>query len=128
MNLGKGCSIRSKNYANSHQQKGRSQFQIEAEKQSFAFTITLEAVDQLSCKLTELTVTQLQKKRANRSQFDAILHDLSKKLSYLQESIVLIERDDQNNQAMLRSANPHTEQEKIEYFEMMVNPRVEANL
>lgn len=101
---------------------------VKAARSGFRFGAQVEETERLSCKLLEITVAYPLKHRPESPKFDTLIKQISEKLTYFQESLVLIEKDDKNEQAMFRSKSPKKDLNRIEYFELMVSPSADMVL
>jgi hypothetical protein len=80
----------------------------------------LTAADQLACAFEEFAYEAPQLANAPWSQLDQIASALSRKLSYLLETISPVERDQDRCVVQMRSNPPQQEDDGTAYYELVV--------
>ncbi len=114
--------------AQTMQERVRRQFRVSGEKDNFEFTVFLEDVERLSAQLNNITIQYQLKQELDRVKFDSLLKLITERITYLPESLKIIEKDNQNKQALLRSESPVKNEKVIEYFELFVTPKIRMEL
>lgn len=78
------------------------------------------AIDQLACAFEQLTFYAPALAQATMDQLTQIADRLSKKLSYLLESISPVETDSEGCVVQMRSNPPHKDDDGTSYYELVV--------
>jgi hypothetical protein len=82
--------------------------------------ITLEAYDRYSVTMRSLEVTASHLPAKSTTELRRCADEVARRLSYLEEPLILLELDQEDNQAQLRSQSPHQEGEGCTYWEAML--------
>ena len=128
MDLGKWFVNKILQNAQTMQNRLQRQNQISGEKNNFTLEAVLEDVERLSAQISKMTMGYQLEQNLSRQEFDTFLSSITEKITYLPEALKVIEKDEQNKQALLRSANPVKNKKDIEYFELLVTPKVHLKL
>ena len=80
----------------------------------------LTAIDQLACAFEEFTVQVPELASAKLPQLDRIATTLSRRLSYLLESISPVEKDQDGCVVQMRSNPPQKDDDGTSYYELVV--------
>jgi hypothetical protein len=78
------------------------------------------AVDQLACSFEHLAYCSPALDQAKMDQLTRIAESLSKRLSYLLESISPVETDSEGCVVQMRSNPPHKDDDGMSYYELVV--------
>ena len=81
---------------------------------------TLVAVDQLACAFEQLAYRAPALDQASMAQLNRMAEMLSKRLSYLLETISPIETDSEGCVVQMRSNPPHQDDDGMSYYELVV--------
>ncbi|MCH8124702.1 hypothetical protein IIC38_01880 [candidate division KSB1 bacterium] len=128
MDLGRWFVNKILQSAQAMQGRVRRQFRVSGEKDNFEFTVFLEDVERLSTQLNSMTIQYQLKQELGKDKFESLLNLITERITYLPESLKIIEKDNQNNQALLRSETPVKNEKVIEYFELLVTPKIHMKL
>lgn len=106
---------------------------VPAQAQEPGAAITLEAYDRYSVALRQLEVNYGSWPGGENKGVDYLRQHadrIARRLTYLEEPLVLLELDATGKQAQLRSTPPHQENEMLTYWELMMwaEPRPRARL
>lgn len=96
---------------------------IEAEMDSMRVTAELQDFDKFSCIVKTLTVRRTQAPPANVALKELLRRQAAaceRRISYLLENFRLVEVDDNNYLAQVRSAVPHQKHEEKFYYEILL--------
>jgi hypothetical protein len=83
-------------------------------------TCELVAIDQLACAFEQFTVEAPRLASATLEQLDRVAATLSRRLSYLLESISPVERDRDRCVVQMRSNPPQKDDDGTNYYELVV--------
>lgn len=124
MDLGKWFVNKILNSAQTMQGRIQRQNRVSGDKNGYVIEVVLQDVERLSVQLDQMTIRYQLSQRLSQQEFDNFLKQITGQITYLPETLKVIEKDDQNDQALLRSANPLKSEKDVEYFELLVNPQI----
>src|SRR5688500_18459727 len=78
------------------------------------------AIDQLACAFEQLAYSSPALDQAKMGELNRIAESLSKRLSYLLESISPVETDNEGCVVQMRSNPPHRDDDGTSYYELVV--------
>ncbi len=78
-------------------------------------------VDRLACQVDSIVVASTRYQQLGSEQLQQIASDLSKRLSYLEERLVVLEIDQETPEVQMRSVPPREDSEGCCYFEVKVS-------
>jgi hypothetical protein len=94
---------------------------IELDSEGKQLRLDLAALDGLACAFTKLTLSSPKLADASLAALKTTAEALSKRLTYLLEPISPIETDSEGWTVQMRSMPPHSEENVISYYELLVS-------
>lgn len=86
-------------------------------------TLDVVATDSLSCELSAIQFAPAAVDAAPGQDWDVVADEIASKVRYLSEPLAVIERDQEAQQAQVRSAPPKREDRRVTYFECLATPK-----
>ncbi len=91
-------------------------------------TAELTEADKLSAQFHGIKLTCTLDRPLPTEQFEQLIRSIEKRVIYLPEHLLLVEKDDAQQQAILRSKNPRKRGKAVEFFEIRVSPQISLSL
>ncbi len=106
--------------------KERDTLRIALPDSDWVVQLTADRCDELSCKLWEVTVKRSQP--AENLKLQDWAQQIPDKIHGLADSLKVLEVDNQQQQALIRSESPFQKEERLFYFEVVLQDTTTATL